>query len=354
MTQFIIKYLLFLPSKLYCFIVEIRNYCFDNSYFHSQKSELQSVLIGNVTVGGTGKSPHVRFLVDLFENLDEIAVLSRGYGRKTKGFYEVNDTSTAFNVGDEPLALYQNYNKTLGVFVCENRVNGEKQIIENYPSKKLLILDDGFQHRAIKADINIVLIDYNQDIFIDNLLPMGRLREPIKALKRAQIIILTKCPIDFSLIQKNIFEQKIKAQFPHLKVFFSTIAYQQLLNFNGDLVTANYQKPVLAIAGLSQPKPFFDFCIENFEQVKYLAYKDHYNFNEKDMILIKSYLNKGYQIICTEKDKVKLKNLFNISDEIYYIPIGTKLLFHEKDEFKLSLTYFMNKNSRKLINFEGD
>ncbi len=354
MSQVILRFFLFLPSQLYGFGVKIRNYCFNKGFKKSQKSILPSILIGNITVGGTGKSPHVRFLVDLFKNINEIAVLSRGYGRKTQGFYEVNELSTAIKVGDEPLALFQNYNNALNVFVCENRVLGEKLIVDDYPHKKLLIMDDGFQHRAIMADVNIVLLDYNQDIFTDNLLPMGRLREPINALERAQIVILTKCPSNFDLIQKNIFEQKIKDQFPLVKVFFSEVTYKQLLNFNGEVVNYNNQKPVLAIAGLAQPKPFFDYCKQNFKEVICLAYKDHYNFEEKDKTIIESYLHKGYQIICTEKDVVKLQDLMKVSDGIYYLPIAIKLLFSEIEEFKLSLTNFMNKNSRKLINFERD
>ncbi len=209
------KYLLFPFAILYDLITQIRNYFYDREYFKSVKPSIFTVSVGNITVGGTGKTPHIEYLIRHFlkknENVEnyKLATLSRGYGRKTKGFVLANNQTTASEIGDEPMQFYQKFvagnkleNKKVNITVCEKRVLGVEKILELFPATKTILLDDAFQHRAIKPHFSILLSDYNRPFYEDFLLPMGRIRENRKGAKRANVVLVSKSPLDLGEKEK--------------------------------------------------------------------------------------------------------------------------------------------------------
>lgn len=348
---------LLLPfSIIYRLIVEIRNKCFDLKILKSHSFAIPIINIGNITVGGTGKTPHTEYLIRILEEKYQLAVLSRGYKRKTKDFIEVNILNQAKDVGDEPLQIKQKH-PNISVAVDRKRVNGVEQLINKKQKPDIIILDDAFQHRHIKAGLNILLIDYSKPIHKDYMLPAGRLREPAHNKSRANIVIITKCPNNLKAIDFRIMKKELKL-FPYQSLFFSHFEYKNLIPLNGNL---NEQQEVsrfrnytaILFTAIANAQPLYKKIEEEGLDIEKISFPDHHHFTENDLKKLKEKFEKINSakkiIICTEKDAVKLKELSNKSDiisnlPIYSLPIEVVLLNAQEEKFKQLIFNFLNKN----------
>ena len=255
-------------------------------------------------MGGTGKSPLVALLADQFKDKVKIHILSRGYGRKTSGYIRLNETSSASEVGDEPLMYAKKFNATVGVSVCESRTAGVKEIIETSETD-LIILDDAYQHRKVTAGFSILLTDFSSPFFKDYVLPVGNLREPRSGIKRADLILVTKVPHQLEQKEKDKFSKKIN--FEKNAVFFSSIQYGELRSFSTQKVDSI--ENVLLVTGIANPEPLKSFLKESYK-VEEIRFKDHHQFSLKDLETIHKkfdiFATDKKIIVTTEKDYVRL------------------------------------------------
>jgi tetraacyldisaccharide 4'-kinase len=305
-------YLLAPAAFLFQGITAARNFLFDRGLLKSQKSPIPTLVVGNLSVGGTGKTPWVEFLVRQLRDEVAVGTLSRGYGRKTNGFRQVLPSSAAGEVGDEPLQLYTNFKEEIPVFVGEDRVGATQKIQQLLPELQLLILDDAFQHRKLHPDFRILLTPYNSLFSNDYLLPMGRLRESRAGAKRADVVVVTKCPSELSLDEKNKLAQSLS---PYLNadalLLYSSTSYREPYQVAGPARTD--VTTVIALAGLADNVPFFTYCQHEFKVVDNFSFSDHYAYNQEDAGRIMEVLGqergKNAVLLTTEKDAVKLKSL---------------------------------------------
>ncbi|AEA44827.1 tetraacyldisaccharide 4'-kinase [Fluviicola taffensis] len=295
--------LLLIPfSWLYGLVVSLRNWFYNIGIFKSKQIPGASICIGNITVGGTGKSPLTAYIAKLFEEKKTV-ILSRGYGRKTQGLFIANATSTASELGDEPMMYWTNFNQQIPVVVSEKRQIGVDWIREN-TSNSLILLDDAFQHRAVKSGLNILLMTYDRPIFSDFVFPAGNLREPRAGMKRSDIVVVTKCPSNLSENFKTNFYQKI----PLAKefIFFSEVIYGDLTGLFGEIWEPVDQ--ILLVTGIAQPEPLYRFLAEN-HKVESLKFPDHHAFTHLDIQQIQqkvaTFANQRCVVVTTEKDAVR-------------------------------------------------
>ena len=331
-----IRKLLFPISILYWLITYLRNWCYDIGLFKSQSYEIPIIAVGNLSVGGTGKTPHIEYLIRLFHNL-KVATLSRGYKRTSKGFVLADASTNAALLGDEPFQFYSKFPK-VAVAVDVDRRNGITQL-QKKANPDVILLDDAFQHRKVKAGFYILLTTFN-DLFVDDyILPFGNLREPAFGKKRANLIIVTKCPIDLSeLAQKNI-RKRLNTNLP---VYFSTIVYDNFVyNQEGKLEVAELTSPKVILAGIANPSLFFNHLKQEHDTT--LVFPDHHDFSEADILKIKNSAN-NQLIITTEKDFMRLKGKIP-NEQLYYLPIKTELL-SQQDDFNATLLHYVGKSSR--------
>jgi tetraacyldisaccharide 4'-kinase len=315
--------------------------------------------MGNITVGGTGKTPHVEYLVNLLKDDLTIGVLSRGYGRQTKGFELANKNSTSNQIGDELFQIAKKY-PSITVAACEKRVAGVEKLLEVNPKLQTILLDDAFQHRYIKPGLSVLLIDFNRPIFNDNVLPAGRLRESKSGKKRADIIIVTKTPDNLSQADKLVWIKKLNL-FPYQHLFFSNITYKNPIavfrKTNEELTIAQLAKDnmgVLLVTGIAHPKSLLEYLKKNNVAYKHLEFPDHYNFKSKDIQKIQSEYEsikaKNKIILTTEKDAVRMqdlkhfpKNLLNI---VWSLPITVAILNDKQKEFDSLILKYVRENKR--------
>ena len=318
-----LRLLLFPFSILYGCITFIRNKFFDWGIFEVYTIPLKSITIGNLSVGGTGKTPHVAFIVDFLKNNYKVAILSRGYGRKTKGYFQVNTSSTSEMVGDEPLFYFNNFNKDVSVVVCESRKQGVVEI-EKTIHPKVIVLDDAFQHRKVKAGLSILLTEFSKPFYSDWMLPVGNLREFTSGKKRADFIVVTKCPENLSEKDKNNCIKKMNVSTS--QVYFSKIVYGDVIRFDNQSVGLFDQ--VLLVTGIANPFPLKEY-LEIDKKVELVAFPDHHDFSLSEIQKIHTKFdaleNKNALILTTEKDYMRLKSQLSIKDlEKYpwcYVPI---------------------------------
>jgi tetraacyldisaccharide 4'-kinase len=334
----ILRYLLFPFSILYGWITSIRNIFFDRGILKSYSFELPIIAVGNLSVGGTGKTPQIEYLIRLLSPNYKIATLSRGYKRKSDGFVLADFNSNAEILGDEPFQIHQKFPK-IQVAVDANRKNGIEQLLKLKEKPEVILLDDAFQHRKVKAGFYILLSSYD-DLFCDDfMLPTGNLRESRRGAKRANVIIITKCPKDLSeLAQENI-KKKIGLEIP---IFFSFIDYDSEVYNELESKKVIHIKDVdkLLLAGIAKPKPFFAYL--QAEKNVELVYPDHHNFSEKDVIEIKN-TAKNKLIITTEKDYVRLKNQ-NLKS-LFYLPIKSNFI-SKGDDFNQTILNYVGSSTR--------
>lgn len=334
----IIKYIfLFIPACIYGLISKIRNYFYDINIFKSKIYDIPIICIGNISVGGTGKTPHTEYFIKQLKNELNIAILSRGYKRKTKGFQIVEKNDNFKKTGDEALQIKQKF-EDIVVCVCENRCHGVEKIMELFPQINCIILDDGFQHRKLKTTFNILLNNYNRQYKTDFYLPFGQLRDNKSSTKRANYIIFSKCPDNLSLYEEAKIKEKYKENIP---IAFSKIKYNDLINvFNGEKkikLSELYKYNVLLITGIAENKNLKNYIFNNAKSISEIKYLDHYNYKETDInFILKKYktIKKEKIIIITEKDSKKIINFEEKGKEfknnIFYIPIEIK--FNNKEE----------------------
>lgn len=347
-----LKYLVYPFSLLYGMIVTGRNFLFDIGIIRSHRFPLWVISIGNLSVGGTGKSPHAEYIARLlerltknYENLDlpfnKIAILSRGYGKANSGFLLVNTTSTAKEVGDEPLQLKRRLDDVY-VGVDEKRVNGIKTLLTLNPTLRAIVLDDAFQHRYVKRDISILLTNYNAPFYKDCMLPAGRLREPRRGYKRAQFIIVTNTPPTITDIEKKLIQKDINPKHKQ-KVFYSSILYQPLVPvFTSSATIPEIDKncSVVLLTGIANAHSLYNHLAEMARDVIHIPFPDHHVFNSSDIVKVsKSFdaiSNPIKIIITTEKDAMRLQSGSLVTEfgaaPVYYLPITVKV--HEEDKLE--------------------
>ncbi|PRP65691.1 tetraacyldisaccharide 4'-kinase [Nonlabens agnitus] len=316
-----LRFLLYPFSILYDGVTGLRNYGFDKGWINATSFEIPIIAVGNLSTGGTGKSPMVEYLVRQHAG-HKIAVLSRGYGRATKGYLEVFESSKATEVGDEPLQFKLKFRDQLIVSVCEKRVDGIKRLLEDH-DLDLIILDDAFQHRYVKASHYVLLTHYSQPYFNDALLPAGNLRESRAGADRAQSIVVTKCPDGLTEAEMISINERIKPK-AYQKVYFSKISYSDhAIGQHHELDLSSLKgKDVKVITGIAKPEYFIRF-LERFVIIQHLKFPDHYNFRASDL----DGLQKDDIILTTEKDYVRLKE-FNL-ENLYYVGITTVFIGEE-------------------------
>ena len=323
----LLRFLLFPFAVLYDVITTIRNWFFDIGIFKSTSFNIPVIAVGNLSVGGTGKSPQIEYLIRLLQDDYMIAVLSRGYKRKTKGFQIVNDNHQAIDVGDEPLQFYKKFKNKITVAVDANRTNGIQQLLKSKNPPEIVLLDDAYQHRKVEASTYILLTKYN-DLFSDDfMLPTGNLREGRRGAKRADVIIVTKCPEDLSEVdQKNILKKINPAK--NQQVFFTTISYNEGLKGASKLSISELKnKEVLLVTGIANPKPLLNYLDAKKIKYKHLNYPDHHNFTKDDIdkvVKTKQELSSLNSIVLTtEKDFMRLSGKI---ENLYYISIQSEFL----------------------------
>lgn len=309
---------------MYGVITYLRNKLFDCGIIEQKSHSVKIISVGNIRVGGTGKTPFVEYLIKALSPYFNLAILSRGYGRKTKGFIHLQPHHSASEVGDEPLLIYKRNPNTL-VAVCEDRNKGVENILKISPKTNLIILDDAYQHRYINRDINILLTEYNRPFFKDRVIPYGRLREYRKGYKRASYIVVTKCP-PLSEKQKQDFVLKLKP-LPYQKIFFSNIVYKppyHIKNKEKQITLSDYK--VLLLTGIANNQHIIEYLNSITQVVDIITFSDHHNFTEKDKIQIKNRYNRFSEsntiLLTTEKDAMRLQDF---DTDIYVLPIDIEV-----------------------------
>ena len=339
------RYLLFPISILYGLVVKIRNWLFDKNILKSAHFNFPIICVGNLAIGGTGKTPMVEYLVTLLKDQYKIATLSRGYKRKTKGFGIANENTTALEIGDEPMQFHQKF-PGITVSVGEERLVAIPQLLHEVPDTELILLDDAFQHRQVRAGLNIVLTDYTNLYTRDLFVPAGDLRDTRQSAFRADIIIVTKCKENLGEVEKNALIKELEPTV-NQSVFFTTIAYAQPYHlFDKTAMDLTQGMDLLLVCGIANPKPMQEYVSFKVASYDMLSYPDHHIFSIDDMDEIKKQFaaitSDNKIIITTEKDAVRLQKFENKLQQfpIYVLPISHVFLFDEAEQF-----------NRKILNF---
>lgn len=316
-------------SWLYGLGVNIRNKMFDHGMLPSRSFSLPVICIGNITVGGTGKTPHTEYLIRLLSSTKRIAVLSRGYKRKSKGFVLASPSSTVAEIGDEPCQMKRKF-PLVQIAVDRDRCHGITQLISGdiSPKPEVILLDDAFQHRYVQAGLNIVLMDYHRVTYLDKLLPAGRLREPQSGLRRADIIIVTKCPIDMTDNSKQTIRSHL-SPLPSQQLFFTRYRYP-------DTIEGIKGTPIL-LTGIASPLQMAHDLQHILPDIELMSFPDHHNFSPEDMDYIRRH-TAGRTILTTEKDATRLQGL----DNIRVIPIEVEFLDDMQSAFDQTILKFVH------------
>ena len=352
-------------SWLYGIGVGFRNQLFNIGLLKQHDYDIPIISVGNITVGGAGKTPHVEYLIRLLKDKVKVAVLSRGYKRKTHGYVLANDSSTVTDIGDEPYQMKQKY-QDVHIAVDKKRVDGIAHITGDAETNDtdVILLDDAFQHRYVKPGINILLVDYHRLIIYDKLLPAGRLREPQSGKNRADIVIITKCPKDLKPMEFRVLTKAMNL-YPYQSLYFTTIEYESLIPLFAKEKSAIEKealkdKHVMLITGIASPKQIIIDLKPHVKEMTTLAFSDHHQFKSKDIMKINETFNaiKGEKIIVTtEKDATRLEQLDGLSEEVkqnlYVLPIKVKFMINQEEEFNDKIIDYVRKNSRNSILVKG-
>lgn len=339
----VISKMVLLPcSKLYGGITAVRNQLFDWKVLPQHEFDVPVVVVGNLAVGGTGKTPHTEYIVEALRHNYHIAVLSRGYKRATKGFVLATPYSKPRDIGDESYQMYQKFGQKVTVAVCEDRVHGIRELLRLDPDINLVLLDDAFQHRYVKPAVSIVITEFNRPLYNDKMLPYGRLREPIRGINRADIVVVSKCPDTMKDLDYRLFKKDLKL-FPYQEIFFSRYAYQQLVPLfpeqTGSVPCLEWMDDtdaVLAVAGIDNPRPFIRYLKSFMPKVRVNIFSDHHNFTRKDLELLLSRYKtmKGNTriLVTTEKDAVRMAASPYFPPELravtFYLPVKVEFPSH--------------------------
>lgn len=335
----VVRIVLFPFAILYGIITSIRNFLYDIRVLKSHSFDIPVIAVGNLSVGGTGKTPQIEALIRLLAPHYKVATLSRGYKRKSKGFILANEQSNAMTIGDEPMQYYMKFPQ-IQVAVDADRCNGINQLLKQEVKPQVILLDDAFQHRRVRAGYYLLLTTYDELFCEDYLLPAGNLRESRRGAKRADMIVVTKCPDSISPVAQRSIKKKIGLDVP---IFFSTIAYDgTIYNETKSMpITALKSEATLVLAGIAKPKPFLEYLGAQKENT--MLFADHHNFSASDLreVAVRS-ANKI--IVTTEKDFVRLHSDL-LKNQLYYLPIKSYLVSNQQLLNQLILDYVKNKNS---------
>ncbi len=338
-------------SLLYHIVLKIRHKLYDWRILKRLRFEKPVICVGNLSLGGTGKTPTVEYLINILRDNYRVATLSRGYGRKTKGFQMADNQSTYETIGDEPLQYFLKFPGIL-VAVDEDRLNGTRQLLYSPNNANAILLDDAFQHRRIMAGLNILLTEYQHLYCDDFLFPAGTLRDIKSAAKRANIIVVSKSPKTLDEAEKQQIIKKLKPT-KEQKVFFSYLEYAPLLPLNekAKSVSAENADTVLAFCGIANPKPFVEELKTHHQTVDSLTFADHHAFTEDDVKhIMNRFENLGGEqkiIVTTEKDVARLTNSpyfcqFETAP-LFALPVGVR--FHEEEKFNEEILNYVRQNS---------
>ena len=345
------KLLLWTASQLYGTAVAVRNRLYDLGILRSHSFSLPVICVGNITAGGTGKTPHVIWLAEKLSAGSGVAVLSRGYLRKSRGFMRVTPESTTAEAGDEPLLMAGSL-PDARVFVDRDRVNGIREILRAFPETVVLVMDDGFQHRAVKAGMYIILTDWGRLMTRDRLLPLGLLRESVSAIKRADAVIVTKTPPGTSREQLEAVRKELQAAGSGESVFFTEFAYGMPVHlYSGQVCEIRSTTSILLVTGIANPAPMTEYLSSIAGSVTHLSFPDHHAYTGEDMEKITAAFDAisstDKLIVTTAKDGVRLKEIINIADRVrqalHYLPV--RVQFIENEELFLNKVYsYAGKN----------
>ena len=342
-------------SLFYGLVVSIRNKMFDLKILPSREFDLPVISVGNITAGGTGKTPHTEYIINLLRSVIKVAVLSRGYKRKTRGFFIVNPDSTVRQVGDEPLQIKQKFSDIM-VAVDSNRVRGIEKLLTLPVKPEAIVLDDGYQHRYVTPGMNILLTDYNRLITKDSLLPYGRLRETASNRDRANIIVVTKCPDKIQPIEERIITKELFIR-PYQNLYFTRLEYgapQPV--FPEDVISPENNlgngASVLLLTGIAYPEPLKEYLMHQSHNILEIRFPDHHNYTLKELDDIGAKFNtlpEGRRIIfTTEKDMVRIRDAANVPDVIrknmYYIPLTISFLNGSGKDFDRKILNYVRDN----------
>ncbi|MFZ5940138.1 MAG: tetraacyldisaccharide 4'-kinase [Bacteroidota bacterium] len=351
-------------SGLYRAAVGLRNFLFDLGVLPSREFRMPVISVGNITVGGTGKTPHVEYLLRLLSGPYKTASLSRGYKRKTKGFQLAGQNSSVDEIGDESRQISLKFPE-VKVAVDSDRVNALRHLMTDDPELGVVVLDDAYQYRFVKPGLSILLIDFNQPITEDHLLPAGRLREPASGRSRADIIIVTKCPEKLKPIEYRDMTRKLNLRL-HQHLFFTTVDYGELRPVYPQKQPKSFtdfkagKTEVLMVTGIANPRPMKKYARSISPKVSHLAFPDHHSFTMEDMELIHENWRRLYNpdalILTTEKDAMRLQMLTppeEIRPLIYYVDISIRFLNNEGQEFNQIILNYVRSNKRDSILYKG-
>lgn len=345
--------LLLLPiTAIYSLVVYLRNRFYDWGVLKSAEGELPTIVIGNLALGGTGKTPMTEYILRILNPETKIALLSRGYGRKTRGFLMAGPASSAEEIGDEPKQILSKFPQ-IPLAVCENRIEGIHQIADRIPDIQLVVLDDAFQHRPLKPNYSILLTAYTDPYWNDIMLPTGNLRDNVAEISRADLIVVTKCPPDLSAEEQK---EIISTIYPSKKqkVFFSTIAYGDPVWISGPKVEMDKNLNVIGMCAIANPTLFQKHLSTNFILKSFKTFRDHHIFSHNELSAVFNesgkFGNEYLPVLMTEKDamKVSIPDL-DTKIPLYYVPIEMKIL-GQKEEFD----YLISETGRKLANESGE
>ena len=337
----LLRKILFPFALLYGFITGIRNFLFDKGILKSYSFDVPIIAVGNLSVGGTGKTPQIEYLIRLLSPNYKVATLSRGYKRKSKGFILANSTSNAEILGDEPFQFYKKF-QNIQVAVDANRKNGIEKLLSQTNKLEVILLDDAFQHRKVKAGFYILLTSYGDLYSDDFILPTGNLRESRAGAKRANLVIVTKCPATLSSDEQTEIQAKLNLTSTQ-ELYFSCIDYDESVFSEGKSIKASEVKNIdkLLLAGIAKPEPFFKYL--QSEKEEQLVFPDHHYFSEKDLLEIENKAQ-GKMIITTEKDFVRLKGSIP-KEQLFYLPIRSSFL-SAAEKFDKTITDYVETRKR--------
>ncbi len=330
---------------------------FDLGILKSRSFKVPVISVGNITVGGSGKTPHVEYLIRLLSKKSQVAVLSRGYKRKSKGYVLADKDTAMSEIGDEP---YQMHRKFDGIYVAvdKDRCHGIERLTSDEETKDtdVILLDDAYQHRYVKPGINILLVDYHRLIIYDKLLPAGRLREPMSGKTRADIVIVTKCPKDLKPMSFRVLTRAMSL-FPYQQLYFTCLEYGEITPLFPEgrkgINDIGEGTNVMLLTGIASPEQMEKDLKSRYKSITPLRFSDHHQFDEKDVETINqtfSEMPSPKAIITTEKDSTRLEGLEGLSDEVrkslYVIPIEVKVMLDQEEKFNDTMTNYVLKNSR--------
>lgn len=327
--------LLFPIVPIYYLVTWWRNAFYDFNIKPSKSYDLPIICVGNLSVGGTGKSPMIEYLIRLLGKDYSLATLSRGYKRSTRGFIIADDKVNALSIGDEPYQFYRKF-KNIIVSVDEDRQNGIESLLKLSKIPEIILLDDAYQHRKVKAGFNVLLTSYSDLYVNDIMLPTGDLREPISGAKRANVIVVTKCPKDISEVEKMEINSKLKT-LNHQTVFFSSIKYSETIKNTKEDKDLDFfkDKKLTVVTGIANPTPFIEYLKNGGLEFNHVKFTDHHQFSDTEM----DDLNKKEWLLTTEKDYVRLEPYFKDSNKLFYLPIEIDI--DKPETFNKEITSFI-------------